>query len=68
MTRLSDPRRSERGQVLVIVGIALAGLGFTPVLIGIIFLIAGLTVITTIQRIRHVWRLSQAAPDRKKEH
>ena len=59
--------RTER-LVLVIVGIALAGLGFTPVLIGIIFLIAGLTVVTTIQRIRHVWRLSQAAPDRKKEH
>jgi CDP-diacylglycerol---glycerol-3-phosphate 3-phosphatidyltransferase len=52
--------RTER-LVLVIVGVALAGLGFTPVLIGILVLVAALTVATVIQRIRHVWRLSQVA-------
>lgn len=51
--------RTER-LVLVIAGIALAGLGFAPVLIGILVLIAVLTVVTVIQRIWHVWRLSQA--------
>jgi len=59
--------RTER-LVLVIVGIALAGLGFTPVLIGILFLVAALTVVTVVQRIRHVWRLSQAAATRIKEY
>ena len=53
--------RTER-LVLVIVGVALAGLGFTPILIGILVLVAALTVVTVIQRIRHVWRLSQIAP------
>jgi len=52
--------RTER-LVLVIVGLALAGLGFTPILIGIIVLVAALTVVTVVQRIRHVWRLSQAS-------
>jgi CDP-diacylglycerol--glycerol-3-phosphate 3-phosphatidyltransferase len=52
--------RTER-LVLVIVGVALAGLGFTPVLIGILVLVAALTMATVIQRIRHVWRLSQVA-------
>ncbi len=52
--------RTER-LVLVIVGVALAGLGFTPILIGILVLVAALTVVTVVQRIRHVWRLSQAA-------
>ena len=53
--------------VLVIVGVALAGLGFTPVLIGVCVLVAVLTVATVFQRIWHVWRLSQAAAlnDRK---
>ena len=52
--------RTER-LVLVIAGIALAGLGFTPILIGVLVLIAALTVVTVIQRIWHVWRLSRAA-------
>ena len=44
----------------------LPGFGFTVGLIGILVILAGLTVITVIQRIRHVWRLSQAAtPDSK---
>lgn len=59
--------RTER-LVLVIAGIFLAGLGFTPVLIGILVLVAALTVVTVIQRIWHVWRLSQAAPNRIKEY
>jgi len=52
--------RTER-LVLVIVGIALAGLGFTPILIGILALVAALTVVTVVQRIWHVWRLSRLA-------
>jgi CDP-diacylglycerol--glycerol-3-phosphate 3-phosphatidyltransferase len=52
--------RTER-LVLVIVGVALAGLGFTPILIGILVLVAALTVVTVVQRIRHVWSLSQVA-------
>ena len=59
--------RTER-LVLIIAGIALAGLGFTPILIGILFLVAALTVVTVVQRIWHVWRLSQAAPIRSKEY
>lgn len=59
--------RTER-LVLAIAGIAVAGMGFTPVLIGILTLIAGLTVTTVIQRIVHVWRLSQAAATDSKEH
>jgi CDP-diacylglycerol--glycerol-3-phosphate 3-phosphatidyltransferase len=51
--------RTER-LVLVIVGVGLAGLGFTPILIGILVLVAVLTVLTVAQRIWHVWRLSQA--------
>ncbi len=51
--------RTER-LVLGIVGVALAGLGFTPILIGILVLVAALTVATVLQRIWHVWRLSQA--------
>ena len=59
--------RTER-LVLVIVGLALAGLGFTAVLIGILALITALTIATVIQRISHVWRLSQAQPiDSRKE-
>ncbi|MGH2402274.1 MAG: phosphatidylinositol phosphate synthase, partial [Candidatus Limnocylindria bacterium] len=52
--------RTER-LVLVIAGVALAGLGYTPILIGILGLLAVLTVVTVVQRIWHVWRLSQAA-------
>ncbi|MGH2380590.1 MAG: CDP-alcohol phosphatidyltransferase family protein [Candidatus Limnocylindria bacterium] len=59
--------RTER-LVLIIAGIALAGLGFTPVLIGILLLVAALTVVTAVQRIWHVWRLSQAAATRSKEY
>ena len=53
--------------MLVIAGVALAGLGFTPILIGILVLVAALTVATVVQRIWHVWRLSQARaqPDSK---
>jgi CDP-diacylglycerol--glycerol-3-phosphate 3-phosphatidyltransferase len=59
--------RTER-LILAIAGIALAGMGFTPVLIGILVLIAALTVATVIQRIWHVWRLSQATAPDSKEH
>jgi CDP-diacylglycerol--glycerol-3-phosphate 3-phosphatidyltransferase len=59
--------RTER-LVLAIAGIAVAGMGFTPVLIGVLTLIAALTVATVIQRIWHVWRLSQAAATDSKEH
>jgi len=59
--------RTER-LVLVISGIALAGLGLTQVLIGILVLIAVLTVATVIQRIWHVWRLSQSVALDSKEN
>jgi len=58
--------RTER-LVLVIAGVALAGLGITVGLIAIIVVLATLTVITVIQRIRHVWRLSEAAVTDSKE-
>jgi len=58
--------RTER-LVLVIAGIALAGLGFTSILIGVLVLIAALTVATVFQRIWHVWRLSQAVASDSKE-
>jgi CDP-diacylglycerol--glycerol-3-phosphate 3-phosphatidyltransferase len=53
--------RTER-LVLMIAGVALAGLGMTIGLIAVIGILAILTVITVAQRIRHVWRLSAAAP------
>jgi CDP-diacylglycerol--glycerol-3-phosphate 3-phosphatidyltransferase len=59
--------RTER-LVLVIAGIALAGIGFSPALVGILILIAVLTVATVVQRIWHVWRLSQAATPERKEN
>ena len=59
--------RTER-LVLIIAGIAFAGMGFTPILIGTIVLVAALTVVTVIQRIWHVWRLSQAATTRSEEN
>jgi CDP-diacylglycerol--glycerol-3-phosphate 3-phosphatidyltransferase len=59
--------RTER-LVLVIAGVALAGFGFTPGLIGALVILAALTVATVIQRIWHVWRLSQAAPIDQKEN
>lgn len=58
--------RTER-LVLVIVGVALAGLGFTQVLVAILVIIAALTVVTVFQRIWHVWRLSQVAATDSKE-
>jgi len=59
--------RTER-LVLVIAGIALAGLGFTPALIGAIVIVAALTVATVIQRIWHVWHLSQYATTDNREN
>jgi CDP-diacylglycerol--glycerol-3-phosphate 3-phosphatidyltransferase len=60
--------RTER-LILVIAGVALAGLGFTAGLIGALVVVAGLTVATVVQRIWHVWRLSQAAaPSDSKEN
>jgi CDP-diacylglycerol--glycerol-3-phosphate 3-phosphatidyltransferase len=59
--------RTER-LVLVIAGVALAGLGFTSVLVGILVAITVLTVATVVQRITHVWRLSQThTTDSRKE-
>jgi len=51
--------RTER-LVLVIAGIAVAGLGFELGLIGALAIIAVLTTATVLQRIWHVWRQSQA--------
>jgi len=59
--------RTER-LVIIIVGIALAGLGFVPGLIGALVLLAALTVATVIQRIWHVWRLSRTAAPHTKEN
>jgi len=59
--------RTER-LVLVIAGIALAGLGFTAGLIAILAILAALTVATVIQRIRHVWRLTGPAAIDHKEN
>jgi CDP-diacylglycerol--glycerol-3-phosphate 3-phosphatidyltransferase len=59
--------RTER-LVLVIAGVALAGLGFSAGLIGSVIVIAALTVATVIQRIWHVWRLSQGVALDTKEN
>ena len=59
--------RTER-LVLVIVGIALAGLGLTSGLVLILVVVAVLTVVTVIQRMRHVWLLSQASVGDRKEN
>ncbi len=56
--------RTER-LVIVIAGVALAGLGFVPGLLATLVVLAVLTTITVIQRIRHVWHLSRAATDSK---
>lgn len=56
--------RTER-LVIVIAGVALAGLGFVPGLLAALVVLAVLTTITVIQRIRHVWHLSRAASDSK---
>lgn len=52
--------RTER-LVLIIAGIALAGLGWMPGLLGAIGLIAVLTVTTAFQRIWHVYQLTTGA-------
>jgi len=59
--------RTER-LVLMIAGVALAGLGMTVGLSAIIGVLAVLTVVTVFQRIRHVWRLSAATTPDKKEN
>jgi CDP-diacylglycerol--glycerol-3-phosphate 3-phosphatidyltransferase len=51
--------RTER-LVLIVAGIALAGLGFAPALIGAIIIITVLSLATVIQRIWHVRRLADA--------
>jgi CDP-diacylglycerol---glycerol-3-phosphate 3-phosphatidyltransferase len=51
--------RTER-VVLIVAGLALAGLGLSPALSGVLWVIAALTVATTAQRIWHVWRLTEA--------
>jgi CDP-diacylglycerol--glycerol-3-phosphate 3-phosphatidyltransferase len=56
--------RTER-MVLVIAGVALAGFGFAGGLIATLIFLATLTVATVIQRIWHVWRLSQATTNSK---
>lgn len=48
--------------VLIVAGIALAGIGFEGGLIGALAIIAILAVATTVQRIWHVHRLSTALP------
>lgn len=55
--------RTER-LVLIIAGLALAGLGYGIGLIGAISVIAVLTAATVIQRIWHVWRLTEAESGR----
>lgn len=59
--------RTER-LVLVIAGVALAGLGLVIGLYVILVILATLTVATVIQRIRHVWRLSSATATGSKEN
>lgn len=58
--------RTER-LVLVIAGIAVAGLGYAIGLIAALAVIAVLTVATVFQRIWHVWRQSQAASSVNRE-
>lgn len=59
--------RTER-LVLVIAGVALAGLGLVTGLYVILAILATLTVATVMQRIRHVWRLSSAITTDSKEN
>ena len=59
--------RTER-LVIVIAGVALAGLGFSAGLIGAVVIIAALTMATVVQRIWHVWRLSEGAALDTKEN
>jgi CDP-diacylglycerol--glycerol-3-phosphate 3-phosphatidyltransferase len=59
--------RTER-LVIVIAGVALAGLGFVPGLLAALVVLAALTTATVIQRIWHVWRLSRATASDSKEN
>lgn len=59
--------RTER-LVIVIGGVALAGLGFVPGLLAALVALAVLTTITVFQRTWHVWRLSRAAAIDSKEN
>ncbi len=59
--------RTER-LVIVIAGVALAGLGFVPGLLAALVVLAVLTGITVVQRIWHVWHLSRATPLDTKEN
>jgi CDP-diacylglycerol--glycerol-3-phosphate 3-phosphatidyltransferase len=52
------PRREPLA--LTFPGLARAGLGQSPALSGVLWVIAALTVATTAQRIWHVWRLTEA--------
>lgn len=52
--------RTER-LVFVIAGVALAGIGLQAGLVAVLVILATLTVVTVIQRIRHVWRLTRVA-------
>lgn len=59
--------RTER-LVIVIVGVALAGLGLSIGLYAALLIVAVLSVATVVQRIRHVWLHSQSAPTQSKEN
>lgn len=59
--------RTER-LVIVIAGIALAGLGLTIGLYAALAAVATLSVVTVVQRIRHVWLGSQALSTPSKEN
>lgn len=48
--------------VLIVLGIGLAGFGFDWALIGALGIISILAVLTTVQRIWHVYRLTSAVP------
>ena len=65
----SNGHRTGEGTIRVaIVGVALAGLGWTAGLIGALAIIAALTIVTVVQRIRHVWNLTQASTPESKEN
>lgn len=59
--------RTER-LVLVIAGIALAGLGYEVALVAALGVIGVLTIATVMQRIWHVWRQSRALTQQSKEN
>jgi CDP-diacylglycerol---glycerol-3-phosphate 3-phosphatidyltransferase len=58
--------RTER-LVIVIAGVALAGLGFIPGLVAALVVIAALGAVTVVQRIWHFWRLTPATADHPKK-